>query len=284
MPTGRADDERAVRHDDALAANLAWWERNVPVHVASDFYDVEGWLREARGPRRHEAELLGDVSGLDLVHLQCHFGKDTLSWARVGARVVGIDFSPEAIGAARHLAQRAGLDEVSEFYCAPVAEAADVLSGRRFDVVYVSLGSLCWLPRIDEWASVVARLLGSGGRLFIHDVHPLSQACDDNELTLAYSYFEEAEPYMDASEGTYADLEAAEPLPGIPTYEWNHSLGEVVNALISHGLRIDRLDEHDWTSFQRFPWLVGTGEEMFTVPDGQLRAPLSFTLQATRTS
>ncbi len=233
------------------------------------------------GPGR-EAALLGDVTGLDLVHLQCHFGKDTLGWARAGARVTGLDFSDVAVAAARDLARRAGLADRAEFVCAPVADAVAVLGGARFDLVYVSLGALCWLPSVAEWADQVAGLLRPGGRLFLHEVHPVSMALADEDLTVAYPYFEEPTPYRDTLAGSYADPTATEALPGDPTYGWNHGIGELVGALLAAGLRLDRLDEHDWTSFRRFPWLEESAEEEFVVPEGRLRVPLSFTLLATR--
>lgn len=267
---------------DAQAANRAWWDATVPVHVASDFYGVERWLADGTGPRRREADILGDVHGLDLIHLQCHFGKDTLGWARAGARVTGLDFSAPAIAAAQALADRAGLADRSDFVCAPLVEAADAVGGRTFDVVYVSLGALCWLPSVGEWAEQVAALLRLGGRLFLHEDHPLSQSLADDSLTVVYPYFEESQPYRDAQAGSYADPGATEALPGEPTYTWNHSFGEIVGSLIAQGLQIDRLDEHDWTSFARFPWLVQTGEEEFVTPPGHLQVPLSFTLVATR--
>ena len=203
---GRAPD--APSADDALAANRAWWDAAVPVHLGSDFYDVEGWLEEGRGPKPREAALLGDVTGLELVHLQCHFGKDTLSWARAGAGVTGLDFSPTAVDAARSLAARAGLADRADFVCAPVADAVDALGGRTFDIVYVSLGALCWLPRIDQWAAQVGALLRPGGRLFLHEVHPMSTALADDDLTVVYPYFEESAPYADSQAGTYADTTA----------------------------------------------------------------------------
>ena len=268
--------------DDALAANRDWWDAAVPVHLGSDFYDVEGWLAEGRGPKEREAVLLGDVTGLDLVHLQCHFGKDTLSWARAGARVTGLDFSPAAIDAARSLAERAGLGGRADFVCGPVAGAFDALGGRTFDIVYVSLGALCWLPSVDVWATQVGELLRPGGRLLLHEVHPVSMALADEDLPVVYPYFEQAAPYADTTAGTYADTTATEALPGDTTYGWNHGLGEIVGALLGQGLRLDRLDEHDWTSFPRYPWLVETGEEEFVTPEDRLRVPLSFTLLASR--
>ncbi len=226
--------------------------------------------------------MLGDVTGLDLVHLQCHFGKDTLSWARAGARVTGLDFSDAAVDAARDLAVRAGLDDRAEFVCAPVAEALATLGSERYDIVYVSLGALCWLPSVAEWALQVAGLLRPGGRLFLHEVHPLSLALAGDDLTVVHPYFEEPAPLRDTEAGTYADPTATDVLPGDPTYGWSHGLGETLGALVTAGMRVDLLDEHDWTSFRRFPWLVETGEEEFVAPEGHLRVPLSFTLLATR--
>ena len=280
---GPPDGRVAIAADAAVEANRAWWDATVPVHLASAFYDVEGWLRDGRGPRPREAAVLGDVSGLDLVHLQCHFGKDTLSWARAGARVVGLDLSPAAVDAARALAERAGLADRAEFVCAPVAEAADALGGRTFDIVYVSLGALCWLPQVDAWAEQVAALLRPGGRLFLHEVHPMSEALADDDLVVVHPWFEGATAYRDTSAGSYADLGATEALPGQPTYTWSHGLGEIVTALLGRGLRLDRLEEHDWTSFPRFPWLVEVGEEEFVTPPDRIRIPLSYTLVATRT-
>jgi len=283
-PVPPSDDGAEGTGDDAdhLAANLRWWNSTVPVHVASDFYDVEGWLTSGRGPRTREAAVLGDVEGLALVHLQCHFGKDTLGWARAGARVTGLDFSDAAIEAARDLATRAGLSDRAEFVCAPLADAVSVLGEGRFDVVYVSLGALCWLPDVAGWAAQVAGLLRPGGRLFLHEVHPLSMALAEDDLSITYTYFEQPEPYRDVQAGTYADPDATEALPGDPRFGWSHGIGEIIGALLATGMRIDLLEEHDWTSFPRFPWLVESGQEEFVTPEDRLRVPLSFTLLATR--
>ena len=135
-----------------------------------------GWQRDQPGPRRYEAEAIGDVSGLRLLHLQCHFGLDTLAWARAraGARVTGLDFAPSAVAAARGIARRAGLAERAEFVCADVYDAVGALGHAEFDIVYVSLGALCWLPRVERWAAQVGALVAPGGRFYLHDGHPLS--------------------------------------------------------------------------------------------------------------
>lgn len=266
--------------DDWLAANRENWDDRTRVHLASEFYDVEGWLRDGRPVRAYEREALGDVTGLSLVHLQCHFGLDTLTWARAGARVTGLDFSSEAIDAARDLARRAGLDDRAMFVCSDVYDATTALDHATFDVVYVSLGALCWLPSVDRWAEQVAALVAPGGRFYIHDVHPLGWALADDSLALAYSYFEEPEPFVEDSDETYTD--ATRPLAASRSYEWNHSIGEIVTALIRHGLRLEWLVEHDFTVWPRFPWLVKQENGTWVAPEGSPRAPWTFSLLASR--
>jgi SAM-dependent methyltransferase len=275
-PAGREDD----RTGDRIAANRSNWEDRVPIHLASRFYDVEGWLADRPGPRQREIDALGDVAGLDLVHPQCHFGLDTLAWADAGATVTGLDFSPSAIAAATELAHRAGLDHRAEFICSDVYEAAAVLAPRTFDLVYVSLGALCWLPSVGRWADQVAALARPGGRLYLHDAHPLAWSLAYESPTLEFTYFEEPDPYVDDSDETYTDAEG--PVAHTRSYEWNHSIGEVVTALIERGMRIDTLVEHDWTVHQRFPSLVETAPGRWTTPPGRPRMPLTFTVVATK--
>jgi SAM-dependent methyltransferase len=264
--------------DPRVVANRANWDDRVPVHVASSHYDVDGWLASRIGPRPEELEALGDVAGLDLVHLQCHFGMDTLAFARAGARVVGVDFSAVAIAEARSLADRAVLTERARFVEADVSRAADAVGGQTYDIVYVSLGALCWLPNITQWAAQVAALLRPGGRLYLHDVHPLMVAVSDDDLRFEHSYFEELQPSSYDNATTYAD--GTTTLVNTRTYEWNHSLGEIVTAVLAHGLHIDQLTEHDWITWPRFPWLIETSERRWRAPKARPRVPLSFTLVA----
>ena len=266
--------------DPHVAANRANWDDRVPVHLASSAYDVDGWLTSRRGPRPEELEALGAVDGLDLVHLQCHFGMDTLSFARAGARVTGLDFSPAAITEARSLAERAGLSDRARFVETDVLRAADALAPETFDIVYVSLGALCWLPSITQWAMQVAALLRPGGRLYVHDVHPLTLALADDDLRIENSYFEEVQPTSYNDDATYTD--GQDRLANTRTYEWNHALGEIVTAVLAQGLHLDKFVEHDWTGWPRFSWLIETPDHRWHSPSGKPRVPLSFTLLATR--
>ncbi|MGO9874553.1 MAG: class I SAM-dependent methyltransferase [Acidimicrobiia bacterium] len=172
--------------DERLAANRENWNDRTIIHLGSQFYDVDRWLREQRGPRPREVHALGDVNGLRLVHLQCHFGLDTLAWARAGALVTGLDFSPQAIAAAKDIAERAGLGDRAEFVCAEVYQALDALRHAKFDIVYVSLGALCWLPDVDRWAEQAAGLVASGGRLYLHDGHPLAWALAEDSVRVRH--------------------------------------------------------------------------------------------------
>lgn len=264
--------------DEHLEANRANWDDRTAIHVGSQFYDVDGWLRDGRGPPEREVEALGDLTGLRLVHLQCHFGLDALQWARAGADVTGVDFSPAAIDAARDIAHRAGLDDRARFVCSNVFDAAEGLEHDTFDIVYVTLGALCWLPSVDRWASQVGALLKPGGRFYIHEAHPLSWALDDNQPFVRETYFEEPDPFVADFDTTYTD--ADRPIEHIRHYEWNHSMGEIMNALIAQGLQLDSLVEHDWTVWPRFPWLVAKEKHRWTSPPDTSRMPLSFTLLA----
>jgi SAM-dependent methyltransferase len=274
--------------DARIAANQAQWDERAAIHLESRFYDVDGWLRDQRGPRPREIRALGNIEGLRLVHPQCHFGLDTLAWARAGAEVTGLDFSPVAIAAAGRIAQRAGLAERATFVCTSIDDATSALGGAVFDVVYVSLGALCWLPSVEVWAHMVGALLAPGGRLYLHDVHPLAWALSDDDLRIAHTYFEELDPFIEDSTETYTD--ATRPREHQRSYEWNHSIGEIVTALIRNGLRITELTEHDWTVWQRWPWLVEAGEageageDGWTTAPGLPRVPLTFTLLAERSA
>jgi SAM-dependent methyltransferase len=254
--------------------NRSWWDERVPLHVASEFYEVDAFKAGGNALRPFELAEVGDVSGRSLLHLQCHFGLDTLSWARLGARVTGLDFSAPAIEAARSLAAETGLD--AEFVTAGVYDAPRTLGERRFDIVYTGLGALNWLPDIQRWASVVAQLVAPGGFLYLSEFHPITSVFADDDLTVERDYFQH-EPFLYDEPGTYADLEA--PTEHNRTEEWEHGLGEVVSALIGAGLTMELLHEHDYTLFPRWPFLEQRGG-FYRQPEGRPRLPLIYSLRA----
>ncbi|HUN36465.1 MAG TPA: class I SAM-dependent methyltransferase [Trebonia sp.] len=261
---------------DWRGLNLANWNDRVPVHLASEFYDLGGFRKGGSSLRRFEPAEAGDVTGKRLVHLQCHVGLDTLSWARNGALVTGLDFSAPAIEAARSLAADLAVD--ASFVTADVYDAVGALGGRRFDVVYTGVGALPWLPDIPGWAAVVAALLEPGGFLYLVEGHPFAQVLDDQRgATVVRDYFDDRPQVWDEPL-TYTDGPA---LTHTRSVEFPHQLGQIVTALAGAGLRIDFLREHDFEAFQRFESLQAREGE-YRFPAGQPRVPMMFSLRASR--
>ena len=264
------------RVDDARAANRAWWDERVPLHLASRFYDLEGARAGRLAMRRFEVEEVGDVRGRDLAHLQCHIGTDTLAWALLGARVTGLDFSARAVEAATALARDLGLEERARFVCAPVEEARAALEG-DFDVVYTSWGAINWLPDLDAWAGVVASLLRPGGILYLAEGHPLTGVLErrDGALVEAWPYQGGVES-VDQTPGSYAAPEAV--TRNDRSHEWAHGLGEVVTAVAGAGLRVEMLQERREILYQALPEMERGEDGTWTLPGSSL--PFSFSLRA----
>lgn len=261
---------------DWRGLNRANWDDRVPVHLASEFYDLDGFRAGASTLRPFEAAEAGDVTGRRLAHLQCHVGLDTLSWARNGALVTGLDFSEPAIEAARSLAADLAID--ASFVAADVYDAVTALGGQRFDVVYTGTGALVWLPDVSRWARVVAALLAPGGFLYLVEGHPFAQILDDAQgATVVRDYFDDR-PQVEDYPYTYTDGPALEHARSV---QFQHPIGQVVTALADAGLRIDFLHEHDFDVFQRFEALQRRGDQ-YRFPAGRPRVPMMFSLRATR--
>jgi SAM-dependent methyltransferase len=271
---------------DYREINGAYWDERVAAHAASPDY---GLTQFAEDPSflshvvRFDVPRLGDISGCDTVHLQCHIGTDTVSLARLGAHVTGLDLSAPALDEARRLARSAGVE--ATFVQAEVYDALTVLDAGAFDLVYTGVGALCWLPDVRRWAEVVATLLRPGGRLHIREGHPvlwsLADARPDGMLVLDLPYFEQAEPVVWDEGGTYVQTETvfAQNL----THEWNHGLGEIITALLDQGMQLTRFEEHDSVPWEAFPGRmkdVGGGE--WRLADRPERLPHSYTLQAVK--
>lgn len=260
-----------------LASNQWMWDARVPLHAASAWYDVEGF----RGGRitLDDLELagVGDVHGRSLLHLQCHFGLDTLSWARLGADATGVDFSPAAVAQARALAEELGLPARFER-----AEVAACRLGRTFDICFTSWGVLMWLPDLAAWARTIAAHLRPGGRFFLAEGHPHLFVWDDRRDGAGYlprnPYFRHQEPVEDEEASTYVDTSQC---IGHRQYRWNHPLSEVVTALADAGLRITTLTEHPRLPWKPLTWMVADQRPGWWRIDGD-PFPLSFTLTAVR--
>ena len=272
--------------DDFLALNRLAWDDRAPAHAASPDYAIEQFVADPRylsNVVRFDLPRLGDISGARGVHLQCHIGTDTVSLARLGAHMTGVDFSPAALVEARSLAARLGLDVTfveSDVYAAP-----DVLEQESYDLVFTGVGALCWLPDIRRWAQVVAALLRPGGRLFLREGHPMLWALADPRpdglLVLEHPYFERTEPSVWDEGGTYVQTEAT--FAHNRMHEWNHGLGEIVTALLDNGLALTMLVDHDSVPWEGLPGMMTATElDEWRLTDRPWRLAHSYTLQAVK--
>ena len=282
-----------LREGEWLERNRARWDEVVPLHVASPMYDRTA-LREGRGrfmTPMEEQELDAFApegwEGLRVLHLQCHFGADTLVFAQRGASIVGVDFSAPAVAEARALASELGLDDRARFVNANVYDARHMLPDPEgFDVVYTTWGTIGWLPDVAEWARIIAWFLKPGGRLYFADGHPAAWSLDDPadgsedpRPVLRYEYFGEGRPDIWDEAGDYADDQAV--VENTVTWEWAHPTGEVLTALLDAGLRLDFYHEHAVVPWRMFRHLVDAGDGLWGWPDERW-LPLTFSLGATR--
>ena len=271
---------------DYLDLNRANWDDRVPAHLASPDYHVQQFIDDPKYLSevvRFDLPLLGNIAGLRGVHLQCHIGTDTVSLARLGASMTGLDFSGRAIDAAREFAAAAGADVA--FAQSDVYAATDVLGSGGFDLVFTGVGALTWLPDIRAWARVVAALLRPGGRLFIRDGHPMlwtiEDGRDDDLLVVRYQYFETAEPLVFDEPGTYVATDAV--IDHGVTHSWNHGIGEIVTALLEAGLTLTGLVEHDSVPWEALPGqMVRADDGEWRLAENPARVACSFTITAVK--
>ncbi|CAN5385748.1 class I SAM-dependent methyltransferase [soil metagenome] len=272
--------------DDYVATNRATWDARVEAHVvaygAHEFADDTSAIT---GVVTRDLSLMaaylpgGSVAGLSLLHLQCHIGTDTLSWARLGAEVTGLDFSGEAVRAAQALAERAGV--TAQFVQSPV-ESAPAALGRQFDVVYTSIGVITWLPDLDAWAAAVFASLAPGGIFHVRDGHPMLYTIDykrdDDDLVITLPYFPTDTPQRSDDGLTYM---VDYPGTQVTTFEWQHPLSEVIQALLSAGLVLLSFQEQADIPWPALPQMV-PGDLGYTLPKGRERVPLTFSITARR--
>lgn len=271
-----------TEHSDLVAANRELWDAWADLHVGSEFYDVEGFVAE---PDAHPLDplvlgVVGDVAGKRLLHLQCHFGLDTLRLARMGAEVTGVDFSANAIAHARDLAERVGIDArfvESDVRTLPVEVKPDF-----FDVVFTSHGAISWLPDLRPWAESVATRLAPGGTVHVVDMHPTLWIFDDegaeSGLRVRYGYFDRS-PLPWQETGSYAAPDAD--FEGV-SYSWQHTFEEIVGVLVEAGLSIRSLKEYERIAWQHMPWMERDADGMWRLPEGTGDIPLMFSISATK--
>jgi SAM-dependent methyltransferase len=266
---------------ESFAVNLAWWNGVVETHVNSSDYLTQAFRDGGDTLHPIESEEIGDVTGKTLIHLQCHFGLDTLSLARRGAEVTGLDFAPQAVKAARALAAEAKLD--ARFVESNVYDAVAALGVRSaYDIAFVTWGAIVWLPDLHRWARIVAELLKPGGFLYLLEGHPMALALEqkkaEDPLTPGWPYFSHAAPQVVDEDGTYANKEAK--LAHTRTHEWAHPLQEIFGALLEAGLQIEMFHEHDRLAWKLWPCLDYDGNRMYRLPKDRMPLPLSFSLKA----
>ena len=262
---------------DYQSTNRDAWNKRVSAHLASDFYDVEGWKAGKTSLNNIELALLGDVKGKSILHLQCHFGQDSLSLARMGAKVVGVDLSDISIAAARKLNDELRLN--AEFVESDVLELIGKLD-QKFDIVFTSYGTIGWLPNLNKWAETISYYLKPEGKLVFAEFHPVLWMFDDNFEQIQYCYFRD-EAIIETTTGTYADNEAPFEKTEI---SWNHGLAEVFQALKVNGVFVEDFQEYDYSPYNCFSGMKKLDERKFIVEKYGTKLPLVYSLVATKTS
>lgn len=267
--------------DEHRAANLANWNERVAGHIGPGGYnltDLVGDPDYITDVVAFDRDVFGDVSGKTLLHSQCHIGTDTLSWAKLGATVTGLDFSADALAVARDLAAKGGWAATfveTEFYDSP-----NHIDG-PFDLVYTSVGAINWLPDMTAWARILAGFLRPGGRFYIREGHPMTMALDDerddDQLVVSYPYFNPGEPLRWEGDESYSGTAK---LTNTVNYEWPHSISEVVTALLDAGLVVDHLREYQHLDWRFFPWMEQHGERFVLPEDRRGHLPLQFSVLA----
>ena len=266
--------------EDWFALNLRRWDEVAAIHPGTRFYGVDRFKAGENALLPLELAEVGDVAGKSLLHLQCHFGLDSLDWVRQGARVTGLDFSGEAIRQARKLAEETGL--AAEFVEANVYDAAEVID-RRFDILFMSWGTLIWLPDLPRWAEIVARLLAPGGFLYLLDGHPTAMVLEQTDkagaIFVNFPYFNGAEPLLFQVDKTYAD---EVPVKNKAEATWQHPLSLILSSIQNSGLEIEFFREHQVLAWQLFPCMCKGEDGYWRLPGDRPSLPLSYSIKARR--
>ena len=253
-----------------LELNRKAWDRRTVIHSKSKFYDVDGFLGGSSSLQEIELAEMGPVAGRSLLHLQCHFGLDTLSWARLGASATGVDLSPVAIREAQRIMRRAEID--ASFICSDVYTYGET-SSASFDIVYTSYGAICWLPDIERWAETVSGKLRRGGLFYMVEFHPLY------DLHSGYAYFHNETPDIE-HETTYTENSSNEKMT---VAVWTHPIGSVINALIRAGIRIEHVNEFPFSPYNCFAGMEELQPGRFYITRSGQQLPLLYSIKGTKT-
>jgi ubiquinone/menaquinone biosynthesis C-methylase UbiE len=256
-----------------IEVNKSLWNKKTGVHVDSDFYDITSFKKGKSSLNYVELDSLGDVRGKSMLHLQCHFGMDSLSWAGLGAKVTGVDLADKAIEKAKELNDELGLD--AEFICSDVYELDKVID-KQFDIVFTSYGTIGWLPDLNRWAEIVNMFLKPGGVFLIVEFHPVVWMFDDNFTHFQYSYFN-IEPIIEVVKGTYADKNAD---INHESYGWNHPLSDVFSSLLKQNLHIAEFNEYPFSFYDCFNNTTVNKEGFFEIKGMEGKIPMMYSLKA----
>lgn len=260
---------------DYFESNKELWDSRVDAHVESAFYGLDAWRQGHCTVPDLDLALLGDLKGKSLLHLQCHFGQDTLSLARLGANVTGADISPAAIAQAQALATELGID--AHFVCCNVLDLKEHLSG-TFDIVYTSYGTIGWLPDLEPWASVVSHFLKPGGIFVMAEFHPMMWSLDLETFKIGYHYFN-LELIQEESVGSYADTNPAEASQPQFEYTWNHPFAEILTPLLAEGLQLQVFREFDWSPWNCFKDLEETEKGQWKFAKRPKEIPMTYAMR-----
>jgi len=263
----------STREEKYFAANKENWNKRISIHKDSSFYDVESFKVGKNLLNSIEMSELGEVSGKSMLHLQCHFGLDSMSWSRLGAKVTGVDFSEEAIHLANELNQEVKLD--ARFITSNVYDLKLNLD-EKFDIVFTSYGVIGWLPDMNRWADIISHFLKPEGIFYMVEFHPVIWMFDDEFKKITYSYFNDKVIEID-QESTYADKTT--PL-NLKEYSWNHSISEVLKALLDHGLKIQMFNEYDYSPYNCFNNTVKKGDRKYYIKGYENKLPVVYSVKA----
>ncbi len=253
--------------------NKESWNARVDPHLKSDFYDMKGFISGKSSLNSFELELLGDVRGKKILHLQCHFGQDTLSLSRMGAEVTGIDLSDKAIETAQNLTSELQLE--ARFICCNILDLPNILD-ETFDIVFTSYGTICWLPELAPWAKIISTYLKPQGKFVFAEFHPVVWMFDDKFQTIFYNYFNTG-PIIEEGNGTYADREADIKLQSVC---WNHSMSDVITNLLQYGLEITALKEYDYSPYDCFEETIQFEPGKYRIKHLDNKIPMVYSVQA----
>lgn len=256
-----------------IDVNKKTWNEKVEIHVDSEFYNMKEFLAGETSLNEIELNLLGDVRGKKILHLQCHFGQDTISLARMGAEVTGVDLSDKAIAKGQEVAEQLGVEV--RFICSDVYQLPEVLK-EQFDIVYTSYGVIGWLPDMNKWGEVVAKFVKPGGKFVFVEFHPLIWMYDYDFTKIEYSYFN-VEAIVETESGTYADTSSESEFN---TVNWNHSIADVVQGIVNSQLQIATFEEHNYSPYPCFNHVVEIAPKKYQIAPFGDKAPLVYAIVA----